>query len=363
VVDAKVQEAIGAKADVTTLDVALVIPLHGSAGIFGPSCELCAKLAAEEINANGGVLGRELRLAVVDGSRAPGAVAEEVGALVSSGLVDAVVGWHISAVRQAVAPRIAGAVPYVYTALYEGGERTPGVFLSGETPARQLLPAMRWLRDEHGVRRWSIVGNDYVWPRGTARAAHGYARALGVGIVHEQFVALGSVDFTATLRAVERSGAEAVLMLLVGEDAVHFNRAFAHHGLDAVCRRLSTLMEENMLLASGAESTRGVYGSAGYFESLATPEGLDFGWRYTRRFGTEAPPLNSLGESCYEGIVMLSALARRSGTLDTGTMGAVSDSVRYESPRGELRLRDRHVDQRVYLAEAVDMQFEVVAQL
>ena len=83
-----------------------------------------------------------------------------------------------------------------------------------------------------------------------------------------------------------------------------------------------------MLLASGPESTRGVYGSAGYFESLATPEGLDFGWRYTRRFGPEAPPLNSLGESCYEGILMLSALARRSGTLDTRAMGAVSDSVR-----------------------------------
>ena len=44
----------------TTLDVALVIPLHGSAGLFGPSCELCAQLAAEELNATGGVLAREL---------------------------------------------------------------------------------------------------------------------------------------------------------------------------------------------------------------------------------------------------------------------------------------------------------------
>lgn len=145
------------KASETTLDVALVIPLHGSAGMFGPSCELCAQLAAEEMNADGGVLGRELRLVPVDGSAPPLRVAGEVVRLIDAGAIDAVVGWHISAVRQAIAPRVAGRVPYVYTALYEGGERTPGVFLAGETPSRQLLPAMRWFAREHAVRRWCVL--------------------------------------------------------------------------------------------------------------------------------------------------------------------------------------------------------------
>jgi urea transport system substrate-binding protein len=163
------------RSDVEAIDVALLIPLHGSAGIYGPSSELCARLAAEEINADGGVLGRPLRLRVVDASGPPARVAAVVYALVTEGEVDAVVGWHISAVRNAVAPRIAGLVPYVYTALYEGGERHPGVFMVGETPSRQLLPAMRWLRAEAGVRRWCIVGNDYIWPRGTAAAAKLYA--------------------------------------------------------------------------------------------------------------------------------------------------------------------------------------------
>lgn len=350
------------KAD-PTLDVALVIPLHGSAGIFGPSCELCGQLAAEEVNTHGGVLARELRLVAVDGSGAPQRVADEVGALVASGLVDAVVGWHISAVRQAIAPRIAGRVPYVYTALYEGGEHTPGVFMAGETPARQLLPAMRWLRAEHGVRNWCIVGDDYVWPRITAKAAHAYAEFCDGRISEEIFIPLGTTEFGHVLARVERCRADAVLMLLVGEDAVHFNRAFAKAGLHDRCRRLSTLMDENMLLASGAGSTRGICATAAYFESLTTPESLDFGWRYTRRFGLDAPILNSLGESCYEGVVMLAALARQAQSLDTPAMCAVADSVSYEGPRGELRMRDRHVDQRVYLAEANDVEFDIIAQL
>jgi urea transport system substrate-binding protein len=351
------------KASETTLDVALVIPLHGSAGMFGPSCELCAQLAAEEMNADGGVLGRELRLVPVDGSAPPLRVAGEVVRLIDAGAVDAVVGWHISAVRQAIAPRVAGRVPYVYTALYEGGERTPGVFLAGETPSRQLLPAMRWFAQEHGVRRWCVVGDDYVWPRATAAVARRYASALGGTICREAYVPLGSEDFGSALRGVEVSQPDAVLMLLVGQDAVAFNRAFARAGLDAECLRLSTLTDENILLATGGENARGICAAAAYFEALATPESLDFRGRFTRRFGAASPTLNSLGESCYEGVLLLAALVREAGSVDVRRMCLVGDAVTYAGPRGELRMRDRHLDQRVYLAEADGLDLTVVTEL
>ena len=152
-------------------------------------------------------------------------------------------------------------------------------------------------------------------------------------------------------------------MLLVGDDAVTFNRAFAAAGLDGACRRLSTLIDENTLAGSGAESTRGICAAAAYFETLATPESLDFGWRYTQRFGLDAPTLNSVGESCYEGILLLSALARRAGSLDVRRMTAAAEALSYAGPRGEVSMRARHLDQRVYLAEADDLQFDVVAQL
>ncbi len=125
-----------------TLDVAFVVPSSGPSGIYGPSCWASGRLAVSEINDGGGILGREVRLLPVDGGRRPHEVAEEVGSLVASGAVGAVAGWHTSAVRQAVVPRLQGRVAYVYTALYEGGECTPGVFLTGETPAGQLLPAL-----------------------------------------------------------------------------------------------------------------------------------------------------------------------------------------------------------------------------
>jgi ABC-type branched-subunit amino acid transport system substrate-binding protein len=346
-----------------TVRVALVVPLRGTAGILGPSAELCAQLAAEEVNAAGGILGRELVLVPVDGGAPPARVATEVEALVATGAVHGVTGWHISSVRQAVAPRIADRVPYVYTALYEGGERTDGVFLTSETPDVQLFPAMRLLGRERALRDWFVVGNDYVWPRRTALAARRFAIEHGMRVCGADYLPLGTHDFAATLRRIEHSPADAVLMLLVGNDAVRFNRAFARAGLDARCLRLSTLMDENMLLAGGAGATRDLHSTAGFFASMITPENLDFHGRYATRFGAAAPPLGSLGESCYEGVLLLAALIERARTLDVRAIGANADSVSYEGPRGLLQLHRRHVAQRIYLAEARGVEFEVLTQL
>lgn len=360
---ARFEKPVGRGSDASAIEVAVLIPLHGSAGIFGPSCELCARLAAEEINAAGGLLGREVRLRIVDGAGPPERVADEVDALVSAGAVDMVVGWHISAVRRAVAPRIAMRVPYVYTALYEGGERTPGVFLTGETPDTQLLPAMRWLMQERGVERWCIVGNDYIWPRQTAAAAHHYAERIGGRICDEMFVPLGTERFSEAIGRLVATPATGVLMLLIGQDAAHFNRAFADAGLDETFWRLSTCVDENTLLASGVDGTQGLCATAAYFESLATPESLAFGARYAARFGPDAPTLNSLGESCYEGMIMLSALVTKAGSIDVRDLCRVVGSVEYEGPRGDLAMRDCHLEQRIYLAEADGLEYNVLVEL
>lgn len=346
-----------------TVRIGLVIPLQGPAGIFGPSSEACAQLAAEELNLGGGVLGREVELVIVDGGQTPNRVADEVDALVSAGAIDAVVGWHLSSVRQALIPRIAGRVPYVYTALYEGGERAPGVFLAGETPIHQVLPAMQWLAREHRLRRWAIVGDSYIWPYGTARAARRHLRLTGAEICAEIFVPLGTRDFHRPIRQLIRTQPDAVLMLLVGNDAVRFNRAFTRAGLHTTCLRFAPLMDENMLLASGADTTANLYVAAGYFATLPTTDNLDFHALYTRRFGPHAPPLNAEGESCYEGIILLAELIARAGTLNPTDLMRVADTTGYDGPRGPVRLHDRHLHQRIYLAKANQLEFDVITKL
>jgi urea transport system substrate-binding protein len=116
-------------------------------------------------------------------------------------------------------------------------------------------------------------------------------------------------------------------------------------------------------MASGPTATEGLYSTAGFFASLATQDTLDFHGQYARRYGFEAPAPGSLGESCYEGVLLLAALIARAGTLDVADIGASADSVSYEGPRGLLRLRGRHVKQRIYLAQADGVDFDVLTQL
>lgn len=346
-----------------TVQVGLVIPLQGPAGLFGPSCDASARLALDEINAGSGVLGRELRLVLIDGGRSPEQVADEVDALVSTQLIDAVAGWHISAVREAVAPRTRGRVPYVYTALYEGGEHTPGVFLTGETPERQLFPALRWMVEQLDVRRWFIVGDNYVWPRGSALAARAYARTLGVEICGETYVPLGAEDYDEVLREIELTEPDGVLMFLVGDDAVGFNRSFAARGLQDRIVRLSTLMDENMLMATGAGATSGLFTAAGFFDTLRTDGSDQFRRNYTRRHGLTAPVPNSMGESCYEGLRLLAALWQRSQSFEVLRICGHAEQTGYDGPRGGAQLSAGHLSHPVYMARADALEFAVLDQL
>ncbi|MEW2610004.1 ABC transporter substrate-binding protein [Streptomyces sp. NPDC047880] len=176
------------------------------------------------------------------------------------GAVEGVTGWHISSVRRALAPRIAHRVPSMYTALYEGGEDTAWVFLTSETPRDQLRPAME-LPARTG-RAALVRGGQPL----RVAAAHGplgppLRPDSGGRVAGEVYLPLGTEDFEPALRHVER--ADAVLMLLVGSDAVRFNRAFAARGLPTRCLRLSTLMDENMLVASGPAAAEDLYSTAG----------------------------------------------------------------------------------------------------
>ncbi|BDD81862.1 hypothetical protein TPB0596_16250 [Tsukamurella pulmonis] len=343
--------------------VGLLYPRRGPAGLFGPSCLSCTTLAADDINARGGILGRELAVRPIDSATGVANVTHEVETLLAAGEIDAIVGWHTSDVRRALSARLDLRVPYVYTALYEGGESTAGVFLTGETPEDQIRPALQWLRRERGLRRWWIVGSDYLWARDSAKACVRFARGLGDDLVGARFVPVGTQDFSAVIADIARSDADGVLMLLLGQDAVEFNRAFAAAGLDDGLVRYSPLMDEHMLMASGPDATRDLFASAGYFDSVVTSESMEFGARYFGRFGPDACTPTSMGESCFEGMLLLESLLSTVRSTDVRDIMAGVGGVHYEGARGDMALRDGHAHQRMYLARAEGCDFDVIGQL
>jgi len=355
--------AVPQVADREVLRVAFVVPLQGPTGIYGPSCLACGQLAVEELNRADGIAGRAVELVVVDAGRDPEVVADEVGDLVDSGRVEAVAGWHISAVRVAVTRRIGGRVVYAYAAMHEGRDDTPGVFMLGERPVNQLLPAAHWMREQLGVGRWAVVGNDYVFPRVTAATARAALRGTPSTIVSESYVPLGTTNFRGVLDELDPLRVDGVIMLLMGQDAVHFNRQFARLGLSGTIHRLSPAVEENTLLGGGAGAHDGLYAAAAYFDGLGTVESAELGTAYQQRFGPWAPALNAVGESCYEAIRFLARMGQACGSIDVTAVRAMAPGHFYDSPRGLLRLDGNLVNQDVYLAAADGLEFVVQEQI
>lgn len=292
--------------------VGLFIPVSGAAGIWGPSCRSCAELAAAEINAHGGLQGREIVLRIVDAGRSGAEVAETAQEMLENGEMDALVGMHTSDVRTAVAHRVAGRVPYVYTPLYEGGEVGRGVFCIGETPTRQLLPGIDWLVEHCNARRWVLIGNDYVWPRTTHRIVRRHFRRSGLQFLDEIYVPFGTRRFGQIIERVKSLKPDALLLSVVGEDAVHFNRAFGASGLSSCVVRFSCAIEENMLLAIGEANLERLFVASGYFGALNNRGNDSFRERYYGRYGESGPTLNTIGQGLYEGMRFLDTLSRAS---------------------------------------------------
>jgi urea transport system substrate-binding protein len=344
------------------LNIALCVPLGGSAGIWGPSALSCARLAVAELNARSGIAGQHCRLVTVNASDDALDMEETLLDLVGSGDIDALVGMHTSTVRQRIVSVVGGQVPFVYTPLYEGGENTPGVFAIGETARRQLQPAIDWLGKHKQPKRWLAVGNNYVWPRVSHSLAQQYIADAGGQLVAQTYVPFGTSDYSEVLDQLRKDRIDAVLVSLVGQDAIDFNRAFGRSHLSAQALRLSCAIDENELLGIGANNTENLYVACGYFSTLDTDANVAFKERYYNHFGERAPTLNTLGQSTYEGVHFLAALLK--GTLDSPALWDELGKapMAYQSARQGVYAGDGVNHTPIYLARAEGNVFRVITR-
>ncbi|WP_104127954.1 ABC transporter substrate-binding protein [Cryobacterium sp. Y57] len=299
--------------DPHVLRLGLLAPLSGLLGVAGPAIINCAILAGEEI-----CLATEtvMQLVLIDAGGMPDAVAREVDLLVGAGLVNGLVGTHTSNIRVAVEARIADRVPYVFTPPHEFSRARAGSVFLGSDPQEHLRQAIAWLAKNRRVTRWALIGNDYVWPRQVHAAASRVLRELGQRVVLDRLVPMGHVDVAELVAVIRQSGAEAVLVSLVGRDGIEFHRGITELDEGHSFLRLCTALDENCLLAAGGDSSGGLYSAMPTFLQQRDDRHLRLLESYVARFGLTAPLPGSYAEGCYDGVHVLAALCM-SGLLAT----------------------------------------------
>lgn len=181
--------------------------------------------------------------------------------------VDAVIGLQSSDLRPAVRRGLAGLAPYIYTPHYEGGFCGPGTAPLGITDGEVLNPSLDWLAQHRGAKRFFFVGNDYIWPRVAHGTTEEAVQGAGGRLVGQALMPLGQRDYAPVLDAIRKARADAVVIAMLGEDSVCFNRAFAEDGLAASVVRLNLAFDETQLLALADAGTENLFAAQTYFDT------------------------------------------------------------------------------------------------
>jgi branched-chain amino acid transport system substrate-binding protein len=340
--------------------IGLLVSASGAAAVFAAASENVARLAVEELNADGGVGRRPIELVVGDDATDPRMGAAELNRLAMLGcrVVITNVTSATFEVLRPLAERL--RVLLIYTPVNEGGPTLPGVLHLGERPVGQLQGTVPRLMRQAGGRRWFLAGNDYCWPRATNQQAQRIITRRGGVIVGERYERLGSRDFSPLLEAIQRSRAELIVSTFVGADEAAFERQFYQAGLRDRCQTLALALEESTRDHIGAEAAQGIWNSFGYFEGLATAENQAFLARYRARFGAAAPPVSSMSESVYDALHLYADAARATGT-DGGRLHLDSLIGRsFAGPRGPVRVGPAGLEQTMHVACAGRAGFELI---
>lgn len=350
-----------AAADGREFRIGLFIPLSGPASLFGPTARACAELAVDEINRNGGILGRPIRLLPTDGGGPPAESAKSAVRLMLDEQVDLFVGSHDSATREALVATIKGKVPYIYTPVYEGGECAFNVYCLGETPEQQARPSISWFATERKARTYFLIGDDYIWPRRTNADTKKYIAENNGTVIGEEYMPFGAANkFEEVVTRIRSAKPDVVVITLVGADNVYFNRTFAGFGLDTDIARLAFLLEENTLQGIGAESSRNLYSCMGYFANDPSPANKAFEAAYHARFGEKAPQLSTIGVDSYAGIHCAHALVTKAKGTNSRNCMAASEGLVFDTAAGPATMHGRHVDKTMFLAVCKGTAFEVI---
>ena len=345
--------------------IGILFSNSGPAGVFGPPVANIAEMIEEDLNAAGGINGRPVETFLADDATDPAVGRQAMEQLIDSDNVDVVLGTHSSATRQAAKPLAEDAdVLYIYAALYEGGECSSVMFNTGEVPSQQLAPVIPWMMEDTGGTDWFLLGNDYVWPRRSFEWARQYIEAAGGEVVGEEYVPLGTQNFSSIAQIIAGSGADLIFPALVGGDAIAFETQAVDFGIgqDAI-PRLANIYEENVLGAMGPAVTAGMRVTLGYFKEVDSAINGDFVSRYYERFGADAAPHMTFSSHIYDAALLYAAAANEAGTTDTAAVAAAMEGLSLTTPTGDIAVTDsRHLSQPIYVAEIQPDGTQVIVQ-
>jgi len=336
-----------------TIKVGALNSLSGTMAISEVTVRNAIDLAVEEINADGGVLGKQIELIGEDGASEPTVFAEKAEKLISSDCVAAVFGGWTSSSRKAMLPVFESnnALLY-YPVQYEGLESSPNIFYTGATTNQQIVPALDYLK-EKGVKSLYLVGSDYVFPQTANRIIKAYAEANGIEIKGEDYTPLGSTDFSTIVNKIRTADADAVFNTLNGDSNVAFFREYKNVGLTAEQMPVvSVSIAEEEVGGIGVENIEGQLTAWNYYETVDNPVNKEFVKAYKAKFGADKPTSDPM-EAAYVSVYLWKNTVEKANSFDVAAIQENAGGVTFDAPEGKVTIdgENHHITKTARIGE------------
>ena len=343
-----------------TIKVGILHSLSGTMAISETSLKDMALMTIDEINAKGGVNGKQLEPVVVDPASNWPLFAEKARQLLTQDKVDVVFGCWTSVSRKSVLPvfeELNGLL--FYPVQYEGEEMSPNVFYTGAAPNQQAIPAVEYLMSEDGgeAKRFFLLGTDYVYPRTTNKILRAFLHSKGVADI-KKFSAGGKTDVVSTINR---------------HSNVPFYKELGNAGLKATdVPVVAFSVGEEELRGIDTKPLVGQLAAWNYFESVDNPVNTAFVDKWKAYAKAKNLPnyqtavTNDPMEATYVGINMWAQAVEKAGTTDVDKVREALAGQTFAAPSGYTLTMDKtnhHLHKPVMIGEVQeDGQFSIVWQ-
>jgi len=353
-----------------SIKVGVITDQTGPLSFCGIANANVAKMVIDDINAQGGLLGRQIDLHLEDSATTDSVAEAKATKLVKEHHVDVVFGGIYSSTRQAIkGPAVEkGKTLYIYPEQYEGQECDPLTFCTGPVPAQQVEPLVPWLMQQTGAKKFYLPSADYIWPRVMNKKVRQMVTANGGSIVGEDYYPLDHTDYSKTVEQIMSSGAEVVFNTIVPPGMGPFleqlyKAGFRKRGGHLVC----TYFEENFLNFLPAAHTEGMYSCLDYYQTVGDPFSKELLHRYDKLYPGGAK--FTAGTACsglYRGLRLGAAAVQEAGSLEQEDVIRALDHAKIAGGPGgpaEMVPGQHHVRMNMYIAQANNGSFKIVKSL
>lgn len=352
---------VGFAAD--TVKLGLLHSLTGTIAIAEAALVDAEKMAIDEINAKGGVMGRRIEPIIEDGASDWPTFAEKTKKLLQRDKVAAIVGCYTSASRKAVLPvlnQLHGLL--YYPTYYEGQEQDKSVIYTSQEATQSVIAAIEWMAKQQG-KTFFLVGSDYIYPRTCNKIAKPTIARVGGTVVGEEYAPLGHTEFSSIISKIRAAKPDWIYSTVVGGSNVAFYKQLKAAGLDGAKQKLlSTVVSENEIDGIGKDNAVGYYACMGYFQSLKNPQNERFVNAIKTKFGQDRVVGDPM-ECAYNAVYLWKLAVEKAKSFDVDKVIAASAGIEFDAPEGKIRIHasNHHVAKKVRIGRArSDGQFDIV---